>query len=693
MTREYDKLTGIFNFTTFLSETRKLLDTNPEEEYLVLVFDIERFKVINEMFSMEMGDEVLKNVAVTFSQYVTKNCGTYGRIGSDRFVCCIPKKSYDETTIKEYLSFDISSDNKSYRVYMQAGIYFISDRNIDVIKMCDRALMALKSIKGHFSEKIAFFSENERFNLVETQQLISDLDRGIKNKEFKIVIQPVYRIKDNIMVSGEVLVRWQHPTLGLLMPGKFVPTFEKNYVINQLDKYVWEEACILIRRMMDTMDIVIPLSINVSRVDLLLEDVVKVLEDLVNKYDIPHKYLRIEITESAYMDSPQKLIDTIVALKDKGFIILMDDFGAGYSSLNTLMDLSFDVLKIDKKLIDEIDNSQKAGSVVVSIIRMARWLGMKVVAEGIEKCSQANLLRNIGCDYLQGYLYSKPVDVDVFLDKKGEVVTIANMQIKNTLSLDNVFATKDLYTRMFFEELTGPLAMFELEGDDFRFVEANEQFSRKYEVDAEKLIAQYDLENKGLIGKTRTKLIDKCKEAYVSKSPEHLTITKRISESERQWINIKIIYVGDRDNAKAFVFGITDVTRSTIEHNRKETMELYPLLCTMFTEILEFDYTYNTLTTLYKNDSKINAKHMSMPLDDMLDRLCEHMITPEYVDDVKKYFSKEFVDNFVNGDQKFFTFKLDMYDRERIAHPCEMTIIRKTTDASRLSVMVCTRVL
>ncbi len=691
--KEYDRLTGIYNFMTFLAETRIMLDSNTDSEFAVLVLDIERFKVINEMFSMAKGDEVLKNVANGFAQCVIKAGGIYGRLGSDRFVCCIPKEFYDEDEIKSYLSFDISRGEGSYRVYMQAGVYFVTERDIDVIKMCDRALMALKGIKGHYSEKIAVYSENERFNLVETQQLISDLDRGIRNKEFRIVVQPVYRIKDNTMAAGEVLVRWEHPTLGLLMPGRFVPTFEKNYVITRLDKYVWEEACILIRRMIDSTDVVIPLSINVSRVDLLLEDVVSILENLVLKYDIPHEYLRIEITESAYMDNPQKLIDTITELKEKGFIVLMDDFGAGYSSFNTLKDLSFDVLKIDKKLIDEIDNSEKAGSVVVSIIRMARWLGMKVVAEGIEKCSQANLLRNIGCDYLQGYLYSKPVDVEVFLDKKNEAVTIANMQVKNTLSLENVFTTKDLYTRMFFEELIGPLAMFELEGEDFRFVESNEQFSRKYEVDAEKLIEQYDLTNKGLIGRTRTKLIAKCKEAYVNKTPEHLTITKKISEFERQWINIKIIYVGDRDKAQAFVFGVTDVTKNVVENNRKETMELYPLLCTMFTEILEFDYRDNTLTTLYKNDLKVNASHVSVPLDDMLDKLCDRMVLPHCVPDIRRYFSKDYVSDFIGGEQKFFTFKVDMYDRERKVHPCEMTMIKKTTDASRLSVLVCTKVL
>ena len=693
MTREYDSLTGIFNFTTFLRETRDMLDNNEEQEYLMLVVDIDRFKVINEMFSMEKGDMVLRRVAEVFAEFVSERQGTYGRIGSDRFVCCFSREFYDEREVLKHLFFVIKDEEKEYRAHMQVGIYVVTERNIDVIKMCDRALMALKGIKGHYNEKIAIYSENERYNLVETQQLISDMDASIANKDFKIVVQPVYRIKDNTMVSGEVLVRWEHPRLGLLMPGRFIPVFEKNYVVTKLDKYVWEEACILIRRMMDSGEGVIPLSINVSRVDLLLEDVVDILENLVHKYDISHKYLRIEITESAYMDNPDKLIDTIRDLKDQGFIVLMDDFGAGYSSLNTLKDLSFDVLKIDKKLIDEIDNSDKAGSVVISIIRMARWLGMKVVAEGIEKCSQANLLRTIGCDYLQGYLYSKPVDVETFLSKKGEIVKVANMQIKDLINLDKIIATKDLYTRMFFEELIGPLAMFELDGEEFRFIEANEEFSRKYETDPVKIVGQMSAMNAELYSRTYKKLVNKCQDAYRHHSTEYLTICKQVNEYARKWIKIKIFYVGDRDNAQAFVFGITDVTRDVIQSNRKEAKELYPLLCNIFTEILEFNYTENTLTTMYKNSKTVQANHMSVPLDEMVDKLLNNMITPEYYDDIARYLSKEFVKEYFIEDNKIFSFNVDMYDRERNVHPCEMTMIKRETDASKLTILVCTRVI
>lgn len=693
MIREYDSLTGIFNFTTFLRETRDMLDNNEDQEYLMLVVDIDRFKVINEMFSMEKGDTVLRRVAEVLSEFVTERHGIYGRIGSDRFVCCFSKEFYSEAEIRKHLSFIIREEGKEYCAHMQVGVYVITERNIDVIKMCDRALMALKSIKGHYNEKFAIYSENECYNLIETQQLISDMDASIVNKDFKIVVQPVYRIKDNTMVSGEVLVRWEHPRLGLLMPGRFIPIFEKNYVVTKLDKYVWEEACILIRRMMDSGEGVIPLSINVSRVDLLLEDVVKILEELVRKYDIPHKYLRIEITESAYMDNPDKLIDTIRDLKAQGFTVLMDDFGAGYSSLNTLKDLSFDVLKIDKKLIDEIDNSDKAGSVVISIIRMARWLGMKVVAEGIEKCSQANLLRTIGCDYLQGYLYSKPVDVEMFLSKKGEIVKIANMQIKDLIDLDKIIATKDLYTRMFFEELIGPLAMFELEGEEFRFIEANEEFSRRYETDPVKIIEQMNTMNAELYSKTHRKLVNKCRDAYSSHNAEYLTICKQVSENERRWIKIKIFYVGDRDNAQAFVFGITDVTKDVIQSNRKEARELYPLLCNIFTEILELNYTENTLTTMYKNSKTVQANHMSVPLDEMVDKLVDNMITPESREYTAKYLSKEFVKQNLTEDNKIFSFNLGMYDRTGVAYPCELTMIKRETDASKLTVLVCTRVI
>lgn len=692
MIKEYDSLTGLYTFSTFLIETRRMLDENPDAEYAILVLDIERFKVINEMFDMQKGDEVLKVVAAIVEKFVGKVSGTYGRIGSDRFVCCFPKETFDEEDISTKLSFVISEKELNYRVYIKGGMYYIEDNQIDVIKMCDRALIALKDIKGHYSETISVYAKGAKNDLVEAQQLISDMDSGLANKEFKLFIQPVYRLKDNEMVSGEVLVRWAHPKLGLLMPGRFIPLFEKNYVVSKLDKYIWEEACILIRNMMDTGS-VMPLSVNVSRVDLILEDVASIFVGLVNKYNIPAQYLKVEITESAYIDNPDKMIKTIQILKKNGFTVLMDDFGAGYSSLNTLKDLSFDVLKIDKKLIDEVDVSDKGGSVVMSIIRMARWLGMQVVAEGIEKCTQANLLRMIGCDYLQGFLYSRPVDVPTFMEMKGNKVTIANMQMVDVLNMESLYSSKDMYTRVFLEELIGPLIMLELEEDKFRFIEANEAFSRKFETPAVTFLDEMGIFDHDVDGKIRCKLIKKCAEAYETKSTEHYTFAFNVGGVERRWYTFKIYYMGDNGDSRVFMIGVSDVTKDMVRTNKKEIKELLPLLCGLFIEIVEYDYTNNTLAFVLKNGELMDSDKAKIPLDKAMDVLLNKMILPTSRDEAAYYLSKEYIDEYFLDDKRIFSFDLYMYNKSGDAHLCEMTLIKRVGEAGSSSVMVCTRVL
>lgn len=692
MIKEYDSLTGLYNFSTFLMETRYMLDKAPDKEFAILVLDIERFKVINEMFDMEKGDKVLKAVATILTEFVGRVGGRYGRIGSDRFVCCFPKETFDEEEITTSLSFVISEKDLKYRVYIKGGLYYVEDNAIDVIKMCDRALIALKEIKGHYSQTIAVYSKGAKNDLVESQQLLSDMDSALANKEFKLYIQPVYRLKDNKMVSGEVLVRWQHPKHGLLFPGKFIPLFEKNYVVSKLDKYIWEEACILIREMMDSGS-VMPLSVNVSRVDLVVEDVAGIFVGLVEKYNIPAEYLKVEITESAYIDNPEKMVNTIRILKEHGFTVLMDDFGAGYSSLNTLKDLSFDVLKIDKKLIDEVDVSDKGGSVVMSIIRMARWLGMQVVAEGIEKCTQANILRMIGCDYLQGFLYSKPVDVPTFLKIKGGKVTIANMQMVDTLTMESIYSAKDMYTRVFLEELIGPLMMIELEDDKIRFIESNEAYSKKYENPAVAFLSELGVLNENSDNRVRNKLIKKCKEAYETRSMEHYTFAQSVNEFERRWFTFKIYYMGDNGDAKVFVIGVSDVTKDMVKVNKREVKELLPLLSGLFVEIVEFNYSKNLLGFVLKNRVLMDMDRAKAPLDKMFDKLINEMIVPTSRDEAKYYLSREFVEEYFSEDKKIFSFKLDMYDKDRKPHPCEMTLINRIPDSGDASVMVCTRAL
>lgn len=409
-----DELTQVYNFRSFLRRTRYLLDQNAKVEYVVIVWDVERFKIVNDMFDMETGDQVLKDVARLFHKDLTEY-GVVGRIGNDKFACCIPRESISEKAIIKRLNYRIAQDKKEINLIIQAGIYYVEDPYLSVIKMCDRAMIALNRIKGNYHERIAIYQEASHETMREGFDYIFDMEEGVKQRQFQIVVQPIFDVKTGFIASGEVLVRWEHPKYGLLMPGKFIPVFEQNYLIAQLDYYVWEEACRLLKKM-ELQSNVVPLSVNISRMDFYLEDLVERLERLVNTYQVDRSMLRLEITESAYMDNPYQFMAVIQELIEKGYLIYMDDFGTGYSSLKLIKDIPFYVIKMDKSLVDEIGNSERAARLTDSIIKMSQMLGMKVIAEGIEANEQAACLHSMGCDYFQGYLYSKPVSETVFLN-------------------------------------------------------------------------------------------------------------------------------------------------------------------------------------------------------------------------------------------------------------------------------------
>ena len=317
-----DELTGIYNFRSFITEAEKVLSEDESGEYDILVWDIVQFKVINDLYGVEAGDRLLKEIADGFIRKL-KNKGVYGRLGSDRFVCCIPSGDYNTDDLTNIYEFYVSEKVGMHKVLMQGGCFHVTERGIPVIKMCDRAILALNRIKGKYTEVISEYSLDKREDVLMGQRLAEDLERGIKERQFKAYVQPIYSAADSKVSSGEVLVRWDHPELGFLPPGRFIGFFEKNYLITKLDKYVWEEACRMIRRMMDEGREVIPLSINVSRTDFLFDDLCDVLVGLVEKYQIDPKYLKIEITESAYIDNPDKIVAMMTRLKEYEFIVVM----------------------------------------------------------------------------------------------------------------------------------------------------------------------------------------------------------------------------------------------------------------------------------------------------------------------------------------------------------------------------------
>ena len=246
------------------------------------------------------------------------------------------------------------------------------------------------------------------------QRIVNSMKSALENHEFVVFYQPKYGLSDNQIAGAEALVRWKHPERGMISPGEFIPVFERNGFITKLDYYVWEQTCIQLRKWMDEGKNPLPISVNLSRISLYNKDIVNVICNLVDSYRIPRRLFQVELTESAYNTNPKAVQDMMQRLREEGFYILMDDFGSGYSSLNVLKDIVVDVLKMDMKFFAGDDREGRGENIMAAVIRMAKWLNMPVVAEGVERIEQVEFLRSIGCEYVQGYYFAKPMPVEEY---------------------------------------------------------------------------------------------------------------------------------------------------------------------------------------------------------------------------------------------------------------------------------------
>ncbi len=413
---ELDALTQIYSRDAFCKYTTDMLQLNPETEYLLMRLDVERFKVINDLFGSKTGDMVLTIIANRLKNYL-KGIGTYGRIAGDNFVCCLPKELYNQNSFDLHHDSDIEALQLKYDIALYIGIYEITDPTVPVSIMCDRAEMAIRTIKGNYLQNVAYYDTALRDQMLEEQRLINDMPKALANNEFCIYLQPIYEVNSDTIINAEALVRWNHSELGLVNPGMFIPLFERNGLITKLDRYVWELACKSLRDSLDRGDKVVPISVNVSRINMFLPELGEDLLKLLKKYDLTPNLLKLEITESAYTKDQKQLLEAILKLKALGFTIVMDDFGSGYSSLNVLKDMPIDVVKVDMSFISDVAISRKADIIMMNVVKMAKEIGIHVIVEGVETEEQLEYLRSINCDQIQGFLYSKPVPEHEFYSK------------------------------------------------------------------------------------------------------------------------------------------------------------------------------------------------------------------------------------------------------------------------------------
>ena len=406
-----DLLTGIYNKQTFFLEGTRILEANPGTSFVVTVWDIDRFKAINEMFGTRTGDRLIIEFADFLKKRLYADDCLYGRIESDRFISMAPLRFHErnEDVIRKAASGEIVWHSLDYRIYLHVGCYKLEPQDDDIAIACDRATMAMQSVKYSYLNRLAYFTREMRDSLLNEQEIIRNAESAILDEEFFVMFQPIVDSHTREIVSAEALIRWKKKDGGYISPGIFVPTFEKNGFISKIDHFVWEQVCRFQAERRDAGQKTVPISVNLSRTDFYNENLFEELQSIIKKYDIAPSLVKIEVTESAYMDQPEIIMKMVERFRECGHQILMDDFGSGFSSFNMLKDFALDVLKIDMRFMESIDTSERAGNILYSIIQMAKAIRMQIVAEGVETDSQYEMLKNMDCDCIQGYYFYKPL--------------------------------------------------------------------------------------------------------------------------------------------------------------------------------------------------------------------------------------------------------------------------------------------
>ncbi len=559
-------LTGIYNKTEFFKVTSQMIHNEPDHKYVLIRLDINRFSMINSFYGMETGDQLLCYLAKQL-----KHCAgfheltTYGHIEADVFAFCVTYDSWED--ILEMLRIvvdDMAAYPLEFALEPTFGICFVEDLDTPIFQMLDDANTAAKSVKGNVLVNYAVFKKEMQQSRLEEQRISNMMYDALEHEEFCVYMQPKYDIHHHHVSGAEALVRWNRPGEGLISPGRFIPVFEKNGFIVKLDYYMWEHVCQLLQRWSLEGKHPNPVSVNISRISMFDPHIVDKITGLVETYQIPPRLLNLEITESAYMADPQLMKEVIMELHQKGFTILMDDFGSGYSSLNTLKEIDMDILKIDMNFLPKGERMNvKCEKILTSVTRMAGWLGMSVVVEGVETREQLDFLESIGCRYIQGYYFARPMPAKEYEEKYVNnpfIISPKENDVENiVLAVDD--AVKSVWSSnqniaSIMNGMKVPYAICEYRNYTLEIIRVNNCFHQEFchtnqEYVTEKEIFDY---------KELQKFYDACAEAVLNKRMASCDCCAIAKMGKAKYYRIRIQYIGNTGNSNILCVTFIDVT-------------------------------------------------------------------------------------------------------------------------------------
>lgn len=412
----HDRLTGIYNREHFYEVVEQRVQTAEPNSYCMVCSDIKNFKLINDIFGIEVGDEILVNIADTIRRLAGPGT-VYGRIAGDRFGIFMPQGRFKpDVFVEEIRRVAEISATSAYRICIHIGVYDVVNSDVPAPLMCDRALMALKTIKSSLTDVVSHYDDSIRENTISEQKVTSEFGEALDEGQFCFYLQPQVSVTGKVL-GGEALVRWIHPSRGLVPPNEFIEILERTGLISRLDMYTWEQACKKLREWQDNGHSEYHISVNISPKDFYFADIYQTFTSLVETYGINPRNLRLEITETAIINDFDKQMLLIQRLQEYGFLVEMDDFGSGYSSLNMLKDMPVNTLKVDMGFLRETEHRDRSRMILKMIIGLSKQLGMEVITEGVETTEQVEFLTQIGCDVFQGYYFAKPMPVPEFEKK------------------------------------------------------------------------------------------------------------------------------------------------------------------------------------------------------------------------------------------------------------------------------------
>ena len=552
----------------FFTEAKAYLSEEHEDKkFCVIAVDVEHFKLFNEWYGREAGDKFLIDIAARLRQTCDITGGVAGYLGDDNFAIVMPYSDEALSTLESSIIGRIKEYEDSVGFLPGFGVYCIEDMSLSMTTMYDRACIALEKLKGNYTKRMNQYEKGMMLKLEEEHHILKEMRKALFSREFTFDLQPKCNMINGKIIGAEALVRWKKADGTVIMPSEFIPVLEKNGFITNLDKYIWEEVCHFQRGLIDRGIRPVPISINVSAVDIHSIRVSRYIGNLMRSYRLDPKLIEVEITESTYAAKMEEVNFVVQSLRNRGMHVSMDDFGSGYSSLNMLNDVNIDVLKLDMKFLNI--NKKEFGrgvGILEAVINMARMMGIKVIVEGVENMEQVDFLIRMGCEYAQGYFYYKPVTMDEFeelLIKERTRFDFNGIQIKGNKQIHiRELMNENLFSETIVNNILGAVAFVEVYDDTVEIIRTNDIYERSIMSGDKSDALRHKFPMQNIHPEDRANLLDIFKRAAESPMEGASGEIRYIRNNGKMvCFRIRAFYLRENNGRRMFYGSVTDISK------------------------------------------------------------------------------------------------------------------------------------